>query len=229
MATPETWNPSQRMLSAAAAERERVERELARLEIRREQLARKLASLTAAQDELRAHLRVLNQLGHQDATQDARSRVHSSLRAVNSQLEPATANVLRGARIREVAVRVLAGTPDSDGPVHYRTWYELFTQRGFHPAGKDPVATFLTQVGRSPVVERGGGPGLYSLDFSFPARARQRLSELREELRGADELSLDASIDDIAAGRARRAQLTSEIEATERALEEALRSLGEET
>jgi hypothetical protein len=103
----------------------------------------------------------------------------------------------------------------------------LFRREGFLPAGKDPVATFLTQVGRSPVVLRTSAAGTYQLDFSFPSRARERLKELGAELAAAQALPLNADVDDIGAARARRAQLTSEIQGTERALEEALRSLGD--
>ena len=37
--------------------------------------------------------------------------------------------------------------------VHYRDWYDLLVDAGARVAGKDPVATFLTQVARAPGVE----------------------------------------------------------------------------
>jgi len=229
VATRDTYAPSRRMQSAAAAERVRIERALARLDSRRTTLARELAALDDGRAELQDQLRALNRLAHEFAD-DAKPKTRPRLSVV-----PETANgssnsesaVLRGARIRETAVRVLAGTPDAQGPVHYRTWFELFTRHGFMPAGKDPLATFLTQIGRSPVVERTSGAGTYQLDFAFPRRARSRLTELRSELHEQQALAPDAGVEDLAAARERRVRLTTELAATERALEEALRSLGD--
>jgi hypothetical protein len=228
VATRETYAPSRRMQSAAAAERSRIERELARLDARRAELARELAAVDEGREELQDQLRVLDRFVH--TFEDDGSPGSPRLSVVP---EPANgssggdAKVLRGARIRETAVRVLAGTPEARGPVHYRTWFELFTNAGFLAAGKDPLATFLTQVSRSPVVERTSSGGVYQLDFAFPRRARERLAELRAQLQEAQALAADAGVEDIAAARERRAELTTELAASERALEEALRSLGD--
>jgi hypothetical protein len=228
VATRETYAPSRRMQSAAAAERARVERELARLDARRAVLARELAAVDHGREELEDQLRVINRFAQEfgDETHPGAGRlsvVPNPARA--SRADEAT--VLRGARVRETAVRLLAGTPDARGPIHYRTWFELLTRQGFLPAGKDPLATFLTQIGRSPVVERTSGGGMYQLDFSFPGRARRRLVDLRAELQQAQDLAADAGVEDITAARERRAQLMTELAATERALEEALRSVGD--
>jgi hypothetical protein len=220
------------MRSAAVAERERVERELARLEARRQDLEAELAAITGAADELGDHLRVLNRFVHeQNGGVLEGNGARPSLRVV----KPVRAygggealEVLKGSRIRETAVRVLAGTPQAQAPVHYRTWFELLRKHGFMPTGKDPLATFLTQLGRSPVVQRAGGAGMYALDFTYPQRGRQRLAELRTELQATHELPADAGVEAIAAARGRRAELSTEIEATERKLEEALSSLGDD-
>jgi hypothetical protein len=123
-------------------------------------------------------------------------------------------------------VRLLAETAHADEAVHYRTWFELLTSQGYTPAGKDPLATFLTQLSRSPVVRRTTSAGMYELDLAFPESALKRLVHLRHELARAQNLPSDASIQDIDTARERRAALTADIEATERALEEARRSLG---
>ena len=229
MSLIESWTPSRRMRSAALAERDRVERELARVAARRDELTRELASAEASERELRDHLAVLNRFAHEfDDGEQPNGR--PQLKAVPARQNGSSnsgAVVLRGARIRETAVRVLAGSPDARGPVHHKTWFELFTRQGFAPAGKDPGATFLTQIGRSPVVERTSQAGTYQLDFSFPRKARQRLAELRSAVAATHDLPSDSGVDAIAVARTRRAQLTSEIEATERALEEAVRSLGD--
>jgi hypothetical protein len=231
MATADAWTPSRRMRSAAVAERERVERELQRLDARRDELGQELAAVSAAADELRDHLRVLNRFVHEElngSNGDARPALRVVKEAHAYGGGEVQGELLKGARIRETAVRVLAGTPQAEAPIHYRTWFELLRSQGFMPMGKDALATFLTQLGRSPVIRRGGGPGMYALEFSYPQRARQRLTQLRAELQRTHELSPDAGVDAIAEARERRARLTSEIEATERALEEALRSLGDD-
>jgi hypothetical protein len=123
-------------------------------------------------------------------------------------------------------VRLLAETAHADEAVHYRTWFELLTSQGYTPAGKDPLATFLTQLSRSPLVRRTTSAGMYELDLNFAETAHRRLDHLRVELSQAQNLPSDASIQDIDTARERRAALTADIEATERALEEARRSLG---
>lgn len=135
--------------------------------------------------------------------------------------------VLRGARIREAAVRVLAANADAEVPVHYRDWFQLLIAQGFMPAGKDPLATFLTQVGRSPVVKRSTASGMYVLDLNFARRARERLAQLAVQASEVQDLSPSPTVEEIATARERRAQLAGEMRETERQLEEALRSLGE--
>jgi hypothetical protein len=41
-----------------------------------------------------------------------------------------------GSRMRETAVRILAGTPDAQSPVHYRTRFELFVRQVTHDANQ---------------------------------------------------------------------------------------------
>lgn len=71
---------------------------------------------------------------------------------------------LRGQRLREVAVAVLARHAQPGAPIHYRDWYRLVSDEGGAIAGKDPLATFLAQVARAPEVEAvGRRSGLYML------------------------------------------------------------------
>jgi hypothetical protein len=60
---------------------------------------------------------------------------------------------LRGRRLREIAVQVLRNRRDPAEVVHYRDWYALVTKAGVRVAGKDPLASFLTQVSQAPEVE----------------------------------------------------------------------------
>jgi hypothetical protein len=210
------------MQSAARAEHQRLERELARLLARREALAKELAELDVQSTNLGEQLVALSRF-----LQDAPALDGSTprLRAVPKDAPPEGV-ALKGARIREAAVRVLAESPDAHAPVHYRTWYELLRREGLVPAGKDPLATFLTQIGRSPVVRRTTKAGTYELDFEFANRVRERLVELREALRDSHDLPPEADVTAIGRARTRRAELTNKVAAAERSLEEALRSLG---
>jgi hypothetical protein len=227
VAIADTWTPSRRMQAAAAAERERVERELARLGVREDELAAELAAVQASRAELEHQRHVLSHFTHGHDATGTPGRVGRRLRAL-PDARSTTANgmtMLRGARIRETAVRVLADKTEPDAPVHYRDWFELLTAQGFMPTGKDPLATFLTQVGRSPVVRRTTTSGVYVLDLEFPERARERLTELAAAQSQTQELPAHATVEEIAAARERRAALSAEILDTERQLEEALRSL----
>lgn len=219
------------MQSAALAERERIERELRKLDARQEAVTRELATLRSAQEELQAQLLILNRFAHGGSDYLAGNGKRSAAAPPTETfgLSPggSEAVVLKGLQIRESAVRVLASSPEGRGPVHYRTWFELLRSRGFVPAGKNPLATFLTQLGRSPVVNRSTASGMYALDFGFPRRARRQLEKLRVELEATHELPVDAGVEAIAAARERRAELAKAVESTERALEEALRSLGD--
>ena len=71
-------------------------------------------------------------------------------------------DVLRGQRLRHVAIQILKGHRHET--VHYRAWYDLVVREGHRVSGKDPVATFLTEVSRAAEVEPvGRRSGLYRL------------------------------------------------------------------
>jgi hypothetical protein len=137
--------------------------------------------------------------------------------------------VLRGPAIREAAVRVLIAQPGPIEALHYRRWYELLVEAGYHIAGKDPLAVFLTQLSRSPLVRKASAPGVYEVDRQAPLRIRQRLDRLQAELRevtvGSPGQLATASPIELGAVRARRHELDLAISQQERALEEALRVL----
>jgi hypothetical protein len=61
---------------------------------------------------------------------------------------------LRGQRLREIAVELLRQKKGAGViTVHYREWYELVLESGLRVAGRDPIATFLTQISRAPGVK----------------------------------------------------------------------------
>lgn len=233
-----TWTPSRRLQTAALRDRERIERKLAEIDRRHAKLVAALEETAATRDELRDQLAMLNRLVHDPdpagaGAQEEASPSGSAGSPESEVLEPPRqlhdvppgATVLRGQAIREAAVQVLAASPRVFEPIHYREWFELLQEGGLVPAGKDPLATFLTQLGRSPVVRRSGEQGVYVLDHDFPARARKRLEQLRNELRDAHDAPVGADAAELGALRKRRIELAAETERLERELEEALRSL----
>jgi hypothetical protein len=87
------------------------------------------------------------------------------LLGVEDQLSIATLHdQLRGERLREVAAEVLWRHFSAGDVVHYKQWYDLVIADGHLIGGKNPAATFLTQVARVETVERvGRRSGLYKL------------------------------------------------------------------
>lgn len=70
---------------------------------------------------------------------------------------------LSGQRLREVAVEVLRRRRGRDA-VHYREWFSLVRAEGWEVRGRDPLNSFLTEVGRAGGVERvGRRTGMYRL------------------------------------------------------------------
>jgi hypothetical protein len=226
------------------ADRARVEHKLAELDRQHAELAERLLRVANVRDELRERLAMLNRLVH-DAGDEALAGGRSvrddgvgdlRLGGVDATAMAGTepkdvealrpgATVVRGQAIREAAVRALAASPRAFEPVHYREWFELLCAEGLVPAGKDPLATFLTQLGRSPVVTRTSGQGVYMVDHEFPTRARRKLEQLRNDLRDAHDAPVGQHVADVTAVRERRTRLVTEVERLERELEEAMRSL----
>jgi hypothetical protein len=87
------------------------------------------------------------------------------LLGIEEQLSIATLHdELRGERLREVATEVLWRHFSNGDVVHYKQWYDLVVAEGHRIGGKNPAATFLTQVARIETVERvGRRSGLYRL------------------------------------------------------------------
>lgn len=232
MASVDTWAPSRRMQAAAAAEQARVEHQIERLLEHEERLTRELDLLQATRRGLEDELATLRRLSGGSELPEA---AHPSPRLRVVPREPGDTRgdtgdsrptILRGARIRETAARILAATPQPDQAVHYRTWFELLRREGFLPTGKDPLATFLTQISRSPVIRRSTAPGMYSLDFDAVRRESARVAELETQLQAANTLDATATVADIAHARERRTRLAARLSAARRRHTEVLRTLG---
>jgi hypothetical protein len=79
--------------------------------------------------------------------------------------------------------------------VHYREWFERLIAAGYAIGGKDPLASFLTNIRDSPAVARGSKQGYYKLDPSSAGPLEQQLSEVQAELADVDQ-SIDLAYTD---------------------------------
>lgn len=76
----------------------------------------------------------------------------------------ALSHELRGERLRDIATDVIWRHFRAGEIVHYKQWFDLVVADGYRIGGKNPAATFLTQVARVESVERvGRRSGLYKL------------------------------------------------------------------
>ncbi len=207
--------PSARLKRATTAERRALERTRRRLLSRRARLLAQLEPIDRALAEIDGRVALLQELG------GAFPIANDNTEIVSARSFEQTA--LRGPAIREAAVRTIRAQPRAIGALHYRDWYELVRRAGHTIAGTDPLAVFLTQLTRPPVVKRSTQPGVYALDLAAPQRLRGELDRLGRELRQLTAPKSHAT--DLAGARARRRELQLSIDRRERALEEALRTL----
>ena len=214
-----TRQPSSRFVHAAIAERDELLRHRAKLGAERESVRDELRRLDEALGDVDQRVAILERLigpaadGPRMAAGEQRA-LHDE--PVDGELN--TGQPVSGPAIRAAAVKVLLEQPEYIEALHYRRWYELTREAGYAVSGKDPLAVFLTQITRSPVVRKTNQAGVYELDRQAPLRLRQRLERLQGELR---EL-LAVPSRDTPSSRARRHELDVAISQQERALEEAL-------
>lgn len=138
--------------------RDSVERE-------REVVASRLAALQAQSRRLHDLLAAV------DADVDGTARL---LRSIDEMLGLAPQlsidsmhRELRGRKLQEIAVELLRQKRAPGTVIHYKEWFELLIDAGLCVAGKDPLATFLTQIARAPAVESvRPRSGLYRLSVA---------------------------------------------------------------
>lgn len=208
---------SPRLRRAAEAERAEIDRHRTRLLETRDELRAELARIDVGLADLDDRQRLLDRLVAPAAASGSTRPITAPRDHVGPSSDRAR-TTLRGPAIRAAAVRVLAQRPGREA-LHYREWYQLVLSEGFSIAGKDPLAVFLTQLGRSPLVRKGTQAGVYELDLNAPGRLRARLDDLQQQLRQLTATS--ASTADLGAIRERRGLVNAEIGQVEKALEEA--------
>jgi hypothetical protein len=203
MPAPRSRASASRLVRAAAAERMALLRERERLNRRRDGIARQLAALEAQLADVAERVELIDRLAPEAAN------VHP--------LPPRDeGDGLKGAAIRRAAIEVLLAREGGPAPVHYKEWFELLEQAGHRVAGKDPLAVFLTQISRSPVIRRSSRAGVYEVDLDAPERLLGRLERLHARL--AEHAQRPGDRDE-------RDRLLADIALAERALDEARRTL----
>jgi hypothetical protein len=211
VAAPEPKPASRRLLDAAAAERMALEEDLRSHEARRQLLNSELRSLEVEEREMRRRLQLVSEL--------AGDHQPRALRAVPNESDGEAREVLSGASIRRIAGQIVARSEDPLRARHYTEWFQELVARGYAVAGRDPLAAFLTQLNRSPVVRRESKPGTYRLDFEVVAEIERQLLELNQRLARLHQGQ--QTIEGIASVRDERERITRSIDQLERTLAEA--------
>lgn len=217
--------PSARLLRAVAAERADLARRQEALLQSRGRLRAQLEEIDAVLDELAQRLALISRLAGKEleSARPPRTGIDPELGASTQRPR----SVLTGPAIRIAAVRVLRAHPRQPEAMHYREWFSLLNDAGYSVAGKDPLAVFLTQLSRSPLVRRGTQSGVYELELQAPARLRHQLEGLHAELRKLTSSSPSTTAD-LSLIRGERTALNQQIAKIERALEEAEEALRED-
>jgi hypothetical protein len=161
------------MVRTARNEIERIERALAVTEQRRGALLAELADLEAEAEGYARRRRLLAELAQ---VEQARPSAETGV----ARPQAAT-RAVKGRELRRAAGRLLWGW-ERTGEVHYREWFERVLAEGYATGGKDPAASFLTNIRDSPAVVRGSAQGFYRLDPSSIDRVGQAIGEARAEL-----------------------------------------------
>jgi hypothetical protein len=129
------------------------------------------------------HLEVADELSARSLELELRAREIDEMLGVAPQLSLQVAShALGGEQLRLKAVEILAERRGPAFPIHYKDWYELVLDAGYRVHGRDPLATFLAQVTRSPVIASSSpNRGVYILDLDRAterAASRLRAAEL---------------------------------------------------
>jgi len=210
---------SVRLKRAAAAERALLAQRRERIETARAGARTELERLERELADIDDHLALLIRLapGTADDAQPTQRNGHAL-----PQPEPAVTRMLQGPAMRETAVRLLVEHEPPVDAIHYRDWYRLLQEHGFAVAGKKPLAVFLSQVSRSPVMRKATSAGVYALDRDAAERLRRELSRLEAQLHALTGQRPDRQDGGL---HTRRRELLLAIGRHERALDEALRGL----
>ena len=135
---------------------------------------------------------------------------------------------LRGQRLREVAIEILARRRGLGQPIHYRDWYELVkNESGQAIEAKDPLATFLVHISRSPLVAKADDPGVYRLDPDAAGERAMLAVEAAEQALAEAEADYTAARQDATDDQSQATVARRRLDTARRRVAQARRELGE--
>ncbi len=146
---------------------------MTRIEQRRAALLGQMAELDDEAEIYARRKRLLEELAYVE-------HAVPSTATVAQARQPAKGSI-KGRELRRVAGRLLWNA-QRDHEIHYREWFERVITAGYAVGGKDPVASFLTNIRDSPAVQRGSLPGRYRLDPDSLETTAQQIAETQAEL-----------------------------------------------
>lgn len=170
MAVPAS--PSAALIRTARSEIERIDRTMVTLEQRRAALLGQLAELDAEVEGYLHRRRLLEELMYVEQA------TPTTMAITTAERMPRRA--IKGAELRRVAGQLLWAA-QREREIHYREWFERVIAEGYAIGGKDPVASFLTNIRDSPAVVRGSTQGHYRLDPAALDDTAQQIDETQAE------------------------------------------------
>jgi hypothetical protein len=170
-----SYAPSAAMVRTARSEIARVERAAAVIAQRRDALLAQVAALEQEAEGYERRLRLLHELVEvEGATPTAGAGAGASGHV-------RVARAVKGRELRREAGRLLWRWKGEEA-IHYREWFERMLAAGYAIGGKDPAASFLTNVRDSPAVVGGEGQGFYRLDPESVEAITREAGEAEAEL-----------------------------------------------
>jgi hypothetical protein len=160
-------------MRTARSEIERVHRQMSTVEQRRDALRAQLAEVDAELESYARRMKLLEELVFIEQAEPVTG-------AAGSRARPGR-QAVKGAELRRVAGRQLWAS-QGEQEMHYREWFERLIAAGYAIGGKDPLASFLTNIRDSPAVARGSKQGYYKLDPLSGGPLEQQLNEVQAEL-----------------------------------------------
>jgi hypothetical protein len=144
-----------------------------RIQQRRAALLGQLAELDEQAEEYARRKRLLEELAYVEHA--------APTLATGAPAQRPAKGAIKGRKLRRVAGHLL-WSEQRDVEIHYREWFERVIAAGYAVGGKDPVASFLTNIRDSPAVRRGSAQGRYRLDPDSLEAIAQQIAETQAEL-----------------------------------------------
>lgn len=168
-AGPAVPAPTKALQRAVHAEMRRVRRRMEPKLAKRASLQAQLDGLDVEIGDLRARLHEL-----------AAAAGETPLEVADPRAVAGRAGVLNGRDIRIHALAVLVA--EGVEAFHYRDCYARLRGLGLEVGGEKPLATLLSSLTRSPLLQSSTEAGMYSIDLSAEQRIRSRREQLARDL-----------------------------------------------